>query len=101
MATNLLEAYSKRIKIAESVDSKSHNGEKMDNMRKLTLAKCLQNVNAFINEAFENSTGTQRSDMGLFKKFCLNLTNVALPNLIANDLVIVSPMSSMSGYITY
>ena len=27
--------------------------------------------------------------------------NVALPNLIANDLVIVSPMSSMSGYITY
>lgn len=39
--------------------------------------------------------------MGLFKKFCLNLTNVALPNLIANDLVIVSPMSSMSGYITY
>ena len=26
---------------------------------------------------------------------------MALPNLIANDLVIVSPMSSMSGYITY
>ena len=98
MATNLLEAYSKRIKIAESVYSKSHNGEKMDNTRKLCLAKCLQNVNAFINEAFEQSTGTQRSDMGMFKKFCLNLTNVALPNLIANDLVIVSPMSSMSGY---
>ena len=39
--------------------------------------------------------------MGLWKKFCLNLTNVALPNLIANDLVIVHPMSSMSGYVTY
>ena len=96
-----MEAYSKRIKIAESVYAKSHNGEQMDQNRKLCLAKCLQNVNSFINEAFEQSTGTQRSDMGLFKKFCLNLTNVALPNLIANDLVIVSPMSSMSGYITY
>lgn len=31
----------------------------------------------------------------------LNLTTVALPNLIAHDLVIVSPMSSMSGYVTY
>jgi hypothetical protein len=31
----------------------------------------------------------------------LNLTTVALPNLIANELVIVSPMSSMSGFITY
>ena len=45
--------------------------------------------------------GTQRSDMGLFKKFCLNLITVALPNLIAPELVIVSPMSSMSGYVTY
>lgn len=91
MANNLLEAYSKRIKIAESVYAKAHNGEKIDNQRKLVLARCLSNVNNFINEAFDNSTGTQRSDMGLFKKFCLNLTNVALPNLIANDLVIVHP----------
>ena len=101
MATNLMEAYSKRIRIAESVFSKTHNGETMDSNRKLILAKCLNNVNSFLNEAFDSSTATQRSDMGLFKKFCLNLTNVALPNLIANDLVIVSPMSSMSGYVTY
>ena len=33
-----------------------------------------------------------------FKKFALNLVNVAVPNLIAPDLVIVYPMSSMSGY---
>ena len=31
----------------------------------------------------------------------MNLTTVALPNLISHDLVIVYPMSSMSGYITY
>ena len=54
-----------------------------------------------MNEAFDNSVGTQRSDMGMFKKFSLNLTTVAIPNLIAFDLVLVSPMSSMSGYITY
>ena len=55
----------------------------------------------FLNEAFENSVGTQRADMGLYRKFALNLTTVAIPNLIAFDLVMVSPMSSASGYVTY
>lgn len=55
----------------------------------------------FLNESFSNSVGTQRADMGLFKKFTLDLTTVALPNLIAHDLVIVKPMSSMSGFIQY
>ena len=76
--TNLLEAYKKRISIAESVYSRAHNGEKMDNARKLCVAKVLANTNAFLNEAFDASSATQRSDMGLWKKFCLNLTNVAL-----------------------
>lgn len=97
----LVEAYKKRIQIAESVYSKSHSGSKMDNNRKITLARCLKNTQDFLNEAFDASSATQRADMGLWKKFCLNLTNVALPNLIANDLVIVHPMSSMSGYVTY
>lgn len=98
---NLMEAYAKRLAISESVYGRQHGGQKMDSNRKLTVAKVLSNTNNFLNEAFDNSTGTQRSDMGLFKKFCLNLTTVALPNLIANDLVIVHPMSSMSGFITY
>ena len=55
----------------------------------------------FMNEAFENSVGTQRADLGAYKKFALNLTTVALPNLIAFDLVIVYPMSSISGFINY
>ena len=98
---NLLEAYKNRLRVSESVYSRGHEGEKMDTHRKLVIAKCLENTNKYLNEAFDNSTGTQRSDMGMFKKFCLNLTTVALPNLIANDLVIVQPMSSMSGFITY
>lgn len=35
------------------------------------------------------------------RNIIVNLTTVALPNLIANDLVIVHPMASLSGYITY
>lgn len=55
-----------------------------------------------MNEALATSAnGTQSADMGLWKKFCTNLVNVAIPNLIASDLVITKPMSSMSGYITY
>ena len=102
MATkSLFEAYKNRLSVADSVYGKLHNGEKMNNNRKLVTAKVLENVNKFMNEAFDQSVGTQRADMGMFKKFALNLTTVALPNLIAHDLVIVHPMSSMSGYITY
>ena len=98
---NLFETYKNRLAISESVYGKTHSGATMDSARKMMIAKVLENTNNFLNEAFDSSIGTQRSDMGLFKKFCLNLTTVALPNLIANDLVIVHPMTSMSGYITY
>ena len=101
MATNLLEAYKKRLAVSESVYSRNHGGEQMDKFRKIATAKCLENLNRYMNEAFENSVGTQRSDLGMFKKFTLNLTTVAVPNLIAFDLVIVYPMSSISGYINY
>lgn len=38
-----------------------------------------------------HNEGTQRSDMGLFTKFSLNLVNVAVPSLIAPDIVMVHP----------
>lgn len=102
MATkSLFEAYKNRLSVANSYFGKTHEGRQMSQNQKLVTAKCLENVNRFMNEAFDASVGTQRSDMGMFKKFCMNLTTVALPNLIAHDLVIVHPMSSMSGYITY
>jgi len=97
----LLESYKGRLAIAESCYSKAHQGAQLGESKKLIIAKTLENTNKFLNEAFENSVGTQRSDLGLFKKFALNLVNVALPNLIAFDLVIVHPLSSMSGYINY
>ena len=39
--------------------------------------------------------------MKTFKKFCVDLTTVALPSLISNDLVIVYPLKSRTGYIQY
>lgn len=98
---NLLEAYKKRLSISEKVYSKAHGGENLSDTRKMTTAVLLNNTAKFLNESFSNSVGTQRSDLGEFKKFCLNLVTVAVPNLIANDLVIVHPMTSISGYITY
>ena len=71
MAT-LLETYKNRITVAESVYSKSHSGDKLDSNKKLTLATVLNNTSKFLNEAFDASSGTQRSDMGLYKKFTLN-----------------------------
>ena len=98
---NLLEQYKSRLAVAEKYYAQNHAGERLSESKKIATAKCLDNVSKFINEAFNNSVGTQRSDLGMFKKFAMNLTNVALPNLIAHDLVIVHPMSSMSGYINY
>lgn len=76
--SNLLEAYKQRLNISESVYSRAHNGEKMDNHRKLVIATVLKNTNAYLNEAFDSASGTQRTDMGNYKRFCLNLTTVAL-----------------------
>ena len=67
---NLFETYKNRLNISESVYGKSHNGATMDSSRKMMIAKVLENTNNFLNEAFDSSIGTQRSDMGLFKKFC-------------------------------
>lgn len=70
MAANLFEAYKTRLSIAESVYSRSHGGEKLDNNRKLVLATVLKNTNNLLNEAFTSSNATQRADMGEWKKFC-------------------------------
>lgn len=98
---NLLESYKGRLVVSESVYAREHNGEKLSQNKKMVIAKLLDNQNKFLNEAFDNSVGTQKADMGLFKKFTLNLTTAAIPNLIAFDLVMVHPMTAMSGYVSY
>ena len=101
MKMNIVEAYAKKLNISERVYAKEHGGRQLSESKKVAIARVLANTSEYLNEAFENSVGTQLSNMKTFKKFCLDLTTVALPNLIANDLVIVYPMKSRTGFIQY
>lgn len=102
MATkNLLESYSKRIALAESVHKKTHNGAGMSAQKKLMLATLLDNTSKYMNEAFDSSAATQRTALGDYKRFCLNITNVSVPNLILPEIMLTQPMTSIAGYITY
>lgn len=101
MKKTLFEAYAKRLNLAESVYAQKHNGEKLSDQRKLTTAVCLNNVNKYLTEAFENSTGTQLGNLGDYKKFCMTLTNLAVPDLIVYDIMAVEPMVSFTGFIAY
>ena len=100
MRTNLLETYSRQLKVAEAYVAKNFDGRAVSNNTKLTTAVLLDNTNRWMTEAM-NTSATERSDLGDWKKFCLNLTNIAVPSLIANDLVIVHPMTSYSGSVAY
>lgn len=61
MAKNLLEAYAKPVAIAESYYASRHNGEAMDETRKLVLVSCLRNVNKKLHEAFDVAQATQKA----------------------------------------
>lgn len=98
---NLLESYKNRLAISESVHQKSHNGARMGANKKLMIASVLNNTSKFMNEAFESTAATQRSALGDYKRFCLNVSTVSLPNLILPELMLTQPMSSIAGYITY
>ena len=97
----LLEAYAKKLSVAEKVYSNTHDGDRMSYNTKVTTAVLLNNVSKFLKENWDNSVGVQRSNLGDYKKFCLTVTNVAFPSLIAEDLVLVRPMTSFTGYVAY
>jgi len=101
MRQNLLETYSRQLKVAEAYVAKNFEGKAMSSNTALTTAVLLDNTNRWITESMENTVATSRGDLGTWKRFCLNLTNIAVPSLIANDLVIVHPMTSYSGSVAY
>ena len=70
---NLLETYAKRLSVSESVYAKEHANNTLTDNQKVTIARVLANTSAYLNEQFSHSVGTQRADMGTFKKFCLDL----------------------------
>jgi hypothetical protein len=104
MRQNLLETYSRQLKVAEAYVAKNFEGKTMSSNTALTTAVLLDNTNRWITESMDIGAlgnATDRSSLGAWKKFCLNLTNIAVPSLIANDLVIVHPMTSYSGSVAY
>ena len=102
MRQNLLETYSRQLKVAEAYVAKNFEGKQMSSNTALTTAVLLDNTNRWITESLNSEIGaTNRGDLGAWKRFCLNLTNIAVPSLIANDLVIVHPMTSYSGSVAY
>lgn len=100
MRQNLLETYGKQLRVAEAYMAKNFEGRSISGNTQLATAVLLDNTNRWITEALSTSA-TARTDLGDWKKFCLNLTNIAVPSLIANDLVIVHPMTSYSGSVAY
>jgi len=100
MRQNLLETYGRQLKVAEAYVAKNFDGKQISANTQLTTAVLLDNTNRWMTESM-NTQATERSDLGDWKKFCLNLTNIAVPSLIANDLVIVHPMTSYSGSVAY
>ena len=103
MRQNLLETYSRQLKVAEAYVAKNFEGKTMSSNTALTTAVLLDNTNRWMTESLNSQIGVDGRDvsMGAWKKFCLNLTNIAVPSLIANDLVIVHPMTSYSGSVAY
>jgi hypothetical protein len=99
----LVEAYKQRLTVANEAYAAEHNGKTLSESKQVLVATMLNNVNKRMNEAlgFNNSLAVQRSDMGAWKKFCLALTTVAVPNLIASDIVLTHPMTSVHGYVAY
>lgn len=98
---NLLESYKGRLSVAETYYAQKNNGAKLPADKKMNTAICLQNIARFMNEAFTNSVGTQRSDLGDFKRFCMDITTVVMPNLIVSDIFLTKPMASFTGYLSY
>lgn len=99
----LVEAYKQRLTVANEAYAAEHEGKTLSESKQVLVATMLNNVNKRMNEAlgFSNSLAVQRSDMGAWKKFCLALTTVAVPNLIASDIVLTHPMTSIHGYVAY
>lgn len=69
---NIMEAYAKKLAVSEQVYAKEHGGATLGNSKKVAIARVLANTSEYLNEAFENSVGTQLANMKTFKKFCFN-----------------------------
>ena len=97
----LLEEFKGRVALAEKYYAQQNGGAKLSNDKKIITAQCLKNVSQFMNESFNMSVGTQRSDVAGLKMFCNDVTTLTVPNLIVHDLFLVQPMATDTGKLIY
>ena len=103
----LVEAYKKRLALAENL-YQQERGTSLPESKKAIIAKILNTTNNILTEAFASTAATQtanvggvNADLANMKKFCLDIANIALPNLISLDLVVTKPMTSEYGTLRY
>lgn len=98
---DLKETFKKRLVVSEAAYKASNNGAELSVNRKNVIARCLANTSTFLTEQYAPTSGTQMNNVGPYKKFALDITTVAMPNLIAHDLVLVKPLPSFTGVVFY
>lgn len=98
---DLKETFKKRLKVSEAAYKSRNVGSDLSVNTQNVIARCLANTSTFLTEQYAPTSGTQMNNVGPYKKFALDITTVAMPNLIAHDLVLVKPLPSFTGVIFY
>ena len=98
MANQLLETYKPRIQLAENLYARKNPGQKLSVETKMVMAQNLANVRKFLNESVRGTAGigVQLADMGAIKQMAMDVTNLVMPNMIAQELVLVKPMTNFN-----
>ena len=97
---DLKETFKRRLAFSEAAYKANHTGDLSINKKNI-IARCLANTSTFLTEQYAATSGTQMSNVGPYKKFALDVATVAMPNLIAHDLVLVKPLPSFTGVVFY
>lgn len=98
---NLLETYRMPLENSKKAYSALHEGAALPSSKQMLVAKLLENVNEGIDSKMSNSVGTQRADLGTWKRFCTTVTSLAVPTLVADELVVIKEMESYAGVFAY
>ncbi len=102
-----MEKYQNRLTRANN-QYKARTGRQLTESKKMMTAAILENTASFLNfkarqlnEALDNSIGTQSTDVASVKKFVLDITEASLPNLIAPELCKVVDLPNRTGFLVY
>lgn len=94
----LLERWADEIEVV----SEAYGNKELSLDRQVALAICLENTQMQITRVSQAlNEVTQPTDVGLFRKYAINLVAAVMPNLIANDIVSVQGMTAKTGEVRY